>query len=111
MSSFGSPDSGSDALFMVFTLPSGSESSADDADAPPRLIIPPALTLASIGGRMHEHPEPAEPRHVFREGMTASAHTRRNLLFGVVLGLLALVAGVALAETFLPEWQAGEPPD
>jgi Stage II sporulation protein E (SpoIIE) len=42
--------------------------------------------------------------------MTASAHTRRNLLLGVVLGLLALVAGVALAETFLPEWQAGAPP-
>jgi len=36
--------------------------------------------------------------------MTASVHTRRNLLLGVVLGLLALVAGVALAATFLPEW-------
>jgi hypothetical protein len=43
--------------------------------------------------------------------MTTSVHTRRNLLLGVVLGLLALVAGVALAETFLPEWKAGEPPD
>jgi hypothetical protein len=43
--------------------------------------------------------------------MNPGAHTRRNLLLGVVLGLLALVAGVALAETFLPEWRAGEPPD
>jgi hypothetical protein len=43
--------------------------------------------------------------------MTSSTHTRRNLLLGVVLGLLALVAGVVLAETFLPEWQAGAPPD
>jgi hypothetical protein len=42
--------------------------------------------------------------------MSPSVHTRRNLLLGVVLGLLALAAGIALAETFLPEWRAGRPP-
>lgn len=42
--------------------------------------------------------------------MNPSVHTGRNLLLGAVLGLLALAAGIALAETFLPEWQAGEPP-
>jgi hypothetical protein len=39
--------------------------------------------------------------------MTPSVHTRRNLLLGAVLGLLALAAGVALAEAFLPEWRMG----
>ena len=43
--------------------------------------------------------------------MSPSVHTRRNLLLGAVLGLLALMAGVTLAETFLPEWRAGEPPN
>ena len=43
--------------------------------------------------------------------MSPSAHTRRNLLLGAVLGLLALAAGIALAESFLPEWRAGEPPN
>jgi len=43
--------------------------------------------------------------------MSPSVHTRRNLLLGAVLGLLALAAGVALADTFLPEWRAGEPPN
>ncbi|HSU81093.1 MAG TPA: SpoIIE family protein phosphatase, partial [Thermoanaerobaculia bacterium] len=42
--------------------------------------------------------------------MSPSVHTRRNLLLGAVLGLLALMAGVTLAESFLPEWRAGEPP-
>jgi hypothetical protein len=41
--------------------------------------------------------------------MTPSVHTRRNLLLGAVLGLLALAAGVALADAFLPEWRAGQP--
>ncbi len=39
--------------------------------------------------------------------MTPSVHTRRNLLLGAVLGLLALAAGVALADAFLPEWRMG----
>ncbi|HET9212074.1 MAG TPA: SpoIIE family protein phosphatase [Thermoanaerobaculia bacterium] len=43
--------------------------------------------------------------------MSPSVHARRNLLLGAVLGLLALMAGIALAETFLPEWRAGEPPN
>jgi len=41
--------------------------------------------------------------------MSPSVHTRRNLLLGAVLGLLAFAAGVGMAETFLPEWQAGRP--
>ncbi|HEY4565380.1 MAG TPA: hypothetical protein VIJ36_20560, partial [Thermoanaerobaculia bacterium] len=41
--------------------------------------------------------------------MSPSVHTRRNLLLGAVLGLLALVAGIALAERYLPEWRMGEP--
>src|SRR3954452_10364704 len=39
--------------------------------------------------------------------MSPSVHTRRNLLLGAVLGLLALAAGIALAERYLPEWRAG----
>ncbi len=41
--------------------------------------------------------------------MSPSVHTRRNLLLGAVLGLLALAVGVALAERLLLEWQAGRP--
>jgi len=41
--------------------------------------------------------------------MSPSVHSRRNLLLGLVLGLLAFVAGVTLAETFLPEWRVGGP--
>ncbi|HEY2292018.1 MAG TPA: PP2C family protein-serine/threonine phosphatase [Thermoanaerobaculia bacterium] len=41
--------------------------------------------------------------------MSPSLHTRRNLLLGAVLGLLALAAGIALAERYLPEWRMGEP--
>jgi serine phosphatase RsbU (regulator of sigma subunit) len=41
--------------------------------------------------------------------MTSSVPTRRNLLLGAVLGLLALAAGVALADAVLPEWRAGSP--
>jgi hypothetical protein len=43
--------------------------------------------------------------------MTPSVHTRRNLLLGAVLGLLALAAGVALADAVLPEWRMGRPLD
>jgi hypothetical protein len=43
--------------------------------------------------------------------MSSTAHTRRNLLLGAICGLLALVAGVALADVFLPEWRAGRPLD
>ena len=41
--------------------------------------------------------------------MSPSVQTRRNLLLGAVLGLLALAAGIALAERLLPEWRAGQP--
>ncbi|HEY0512345.1 MAG TPA: PP2C family protein-serine/threonine phosphatase [Thermoanaerobaculia bacterium] len=41
--------------------------------------------------------------------MNAGIHLRGNLLLGLVLGLLALVAGVVLADVFLPEWRAGRP--
>jgi hypothetical protein len=43
--------------------------------------------------------------------MSAPLHPPlRTLLAGIALGLLALVAGLALAERFLPEWRAGDPP-
>jgi hypothetical protein len=42
--------------------------------------------------------------------MSNTVPTRRNLLLAIVLGLLALAAGIAVAERFLPEWKAGEPP-
>ncbi|MFL6195799.1 MAG: PP2C family protein-serine/threonine phosphatase [Thermoanaerobaculia bacterium] len=41
--------------------------------------------------------------------MSPSSPSRRNLLIGLALGLVALAAGVALAGTFLPEWRAGRP--
>ncbi len=41
--------------------------------------------------------------------MTASVHTRRNLLLVAALGLAALAAGVVLAQAFLPEWRTGRP--
>src|SRR3954447_8822831 len=43
--------------------------------------------------------------------MSASLHPPlRTLLAGIALGLLALLAGLALAGRFLPEWRAGAPP-
>jgi serine phosphatase RsbU (regulator of sigma subunit) len=43
--------------------------------------------------------------------MSAPLHPPLRALLGwVALGLVALAAGVALAERFLPEWRAGEPP-
>ena len=42
--------------------------------------------------------------------MSASAPTGRNLPLAIVLGLLALTVGIAVADRFLPEWKAGEPP-
>jgi len=42
--------------------------------------------------------------------MSASAKLRPTaLLLGIVAGLLAFAAGVALASAFLPEWRTGEP--
>ncbi|MFL6233157.1 MAG: PP2C family protein-serine/threonine phosphatase, partial [Thermoanaerobaculia bacterium] len=41
--------------------------------------------------------------------MSPSVHSRRNLLLGLVLGLLAFAGGILLAETFLPEWRVGGP--
>jgi Stage II sporulation protein E (SpoIIE) len=43
--------------------------------------------------------------------MSAPLHSPlRTLLGGIALGLVALAVGIALAERFLPEWRAGEPP-
>ena len=43
--------------------------------------------------------------------MSAPLHPPlRTLLGGIALGLVALMAGIALAERFLPEWRAGAPP-
>ncbi len=42
--------------------------------------------------------------------MSNTVPTRRNLLLAIVLGLLALTVGIAVADRFLPEWKAGEPP-
>ncbi len=43
--------------------------------------------------------------------MSAPLHPPlRTLLAGIALGLVALAAGIALADRFLPEWRAGEPP-
>ena len=58
------------------------------------------------GGKMRRSPlrEPWRLKRVFtNEEMSPSVHTRRNLLLGAVLGLLALAAGIALADTFLAE--------